>query len=111
VSSQFFILLLKEYSSRNQVFIQFPGRDIGGIWAVFKPLAVNAWIGTLAFVVVVPLFLFLCYRVLISFGMREKFSFSYGQNVFILFNGISQQVIMIPWIIMDMYVCYQCYQC
>jgi ACR3 family arsenite efflux pump ArsB len=60
---------------------------------VFKPLAVNAWIGTMVFVVVVPLFLFLCYRVLVSFGMREKFSFSYGQNVFILFNGISQQVI------------------
>ena len=70
----------------NQVFIKFPGRDIGGAWAVFLPLATDAWLATLAFTLVLPMFLFLCYRLLTKYNFVEKFSFGYGQNVFILLN-------------------------
>ena len=76
----------------NQVFIKFPGRDIGGAWAVFLPLATDAWLATLAFTLVLPMFLFLCYRLLTKYNFVEKFSFGYGQNVFILLNAFSQQV-------------------
>ena len=79
-------------SSRNSVFIAYPGRDIGGIWAVFLPLSRDAWMALLAFIIVLPAFLFLCSWVLARFNMGEQFPFGYGQNVYIFFNAISQQV-------------------
>ena len=74
------------------MFIAFPGRDIGGIWTVFLPFSKDAWASTLAAVLVVPAFLLLCSKTLAYINMEERFSFGYGQNVFIFFNAISQQV-------------------
>ena len=80
------------YINRNKLFIKFPGRDIGGFWGLFKPLALESWLAILMFSIVVPGFLFLCYTVLKKFRVLEIFSFGYGQNIFILLNAFSQQV-------------------
>ena len=40
----------------------------------------------------VPAFLLLCSKTLAYINKKERFSFGYGQNVFIFFNAISQQV-------------------
>ena len=82
----------QKFVFRNSVFIRYPGRDIGGIWAVLLPLSKDAWIATLVLVLVVPAFLVLAYRVLKHYDMKEKFSYGYGKSVFIFFNAISQQV-------------------
>ena len=82
--------------SRSSVFIKFPGRDIGGIWAVFLPLSQEAWISTLAFILIVPFFLFIFSRVLSHIYKNELFTFGYGESVYLFFNAISQQVTRRP---------------
>ena len=77
---------------RNKLFIKNPGRDMGGFWAFFQPLAMDAWLAILGFTIVVPAFLFVAYKVLVHFNIWEKFSYGYGQNIFVLFNAFSQQV-------------------
>ena len=78
--------------SRSSVFIKFPGRDIGGIWAVFLPLSQEAWISTVAFILIVPFFLFISSRVLSHVYKNEQFTFAYGESLYLFFNAISQQV-------------------
>ena len=86
-------IFLTTFFSRNKLFFKFPGRDIGGFWGLFKPLALESWLAILLFAIVLPGFLFLCYRVLKKFNISETFSFGYGQNLFILLNAFSQQVV------------------
>ena len=82
--------------SRSSVFIKFPGRDIGGIWAVFLPLSQEAWISTVAFILIVPFFLFISSRVLSHVYKNEQFTFGYGESLYLFFNAISQQVTQRP---------------
>ena len=77
---------------RNKFFIKFPGRNLGGFWAFFQPLTVDAWLVCLLFLIVVPGFLFVCFKVLSMFNIIENYSFGYAQNVFVLFNAFSTQV-------------------
>ena len=86
------------YSFSNSVFIKFPGRDIGGIWAVLLPLSKEAWIATLGLLLVVPFFLAFSYRVLKHFNITEAFSFGYGKSVYLFFNAFSQQVCIFSFI-------------
>ena len=87
-----FDLLLYQIVFRNKFFVKFPGRDIGGFWGLFKPLALESWLAILLFAIVLPAFLFFCYHVLKKFRIFETFSFGYGQNFFVLLNAFSQQV-------------------
>ena len=80
---------------RNKFFIKFPGRNLGGFWAFFQPLTMDAWLVCLLFLIVVPGFLFICYKVLSFFNIFEKVTFGYGQNIFLLFNAFSQQVYIV----------------
>ena len=68
------------------------GRDIGGFWGLFKPLALESWLAILLFAIIVPAFLFLCYIILQKSDILETLSFGYGQNLFVLINAFSQQV-------------------
>ena len=77
---------------RNKFFIKFPGRNLGGFWAFFQPLTMDAWLVCLIFLIVVPGFLFICYKVLSFFNIFENVTFGYGQNISLLFNAFSQQV-------------------
>ena len=85
------------YSFSNSVFIKYPGRDIGGIWAVLLPLSKDAWIATLGLLFIVPFFLALSYRVLKHFNILEAFSFGYGKSIYLFFNAFSQQVCFVSF--------------
>ena len=86
------------YYFSNSVFIKYPGRDIGGIWAVLLPLSQDAWIATLGLLLVLPFFLAFSYRVLKYFRIIEEFSFGYGKSLYLFFNAFSQQVLFVSCI-------------
>ena len=75
-------------SCRNKLFFKFPGRDIGGFWGLFKPLALESWLAILLFSIVVPGFLFLCFTVLKKFRIFEAFSFGYGHHAYKRYNQL-----------------------
>jgi hypothetical protein len=55
-------------------------------------LALESWLAILTYAIILPAFLFLSYSILKNFGVFERFSFGYGQNLFVLINAFSQQV-------------------
>ena len=75
--------------NRNRLFIKFPGPDLGFL-AFLKGFTTELWVAVAVFILVVPAFQALSYRVL-QFYVGERRSVGYGENVFILFNALSQQ--------------------
>ena len=73
------------------MFIKFPGPDLGFL-AFLKGFTTELWVAVAVFILVVPAFQALSYRVLQFYDMdKEERRSGYGENVFILFNALSQQ--------------------
>ena len=79
---------------RNKFFINFPGRDLGGILAFLKGFRNDAWLALAIFIFVVPGFLFLFYLILSFFNLQENENWTYGWNFLVFVAAVAQQVLI-----------------
>ena len=76
---------------RNKLFINFPGRDLGGVFAFLKGFRYDAWLACGLFVFVLPAFLFLAHIILMQFQMYENSNWSFGWNLLVFLAALTQQ--------------------
>ena len=81
-----------EASSRNFLFIKYPGRDLGGLLTFLKGFRTQAWLASGLLVCLLPLLLFSSYLVLRLADMKETLEYNYWWNVLIMLSAVAQQV-------------------
>ena len=74
------------------MYVKFPGRDLGGFFSFFRGFTYRAWYAVFIFLLTVPAFLHVNYRILKYFELEEPNSWKYFWNIFVLFGALSQQV-------------------
>ena len=84
---------------RNYLFIQFPGRDLGGILTFLKGFRNETWVACAIFVFIIPAFLYGFYLIFRFYGIEETLCYNYWWNVLIMISGLAQQVDFILHII------------
>ena len=81
------------FENRNKIFIKFPGRDLGGVFAFLKGFRNDAWVALILLVFSLPTFLFLVYLVLTYFEIYEQEKWSLFHNFLVFVAAIAQQVL------------------
>ena len=83
--------LLHYFLSRNQLFIKFPGRNLGGVLAFLKGFRNDAWMAIVILVLTLPAFLFFFFSLLHFFNVKEPDGWTYGWNLFVFSSALAQQ--------------------
>ena len=81
--------------SRTNFYIKFPGRDLGGPFALFKGYSMESWTATVILLIITPaileIFYFFIYYKKIKIEDDSQ-KWNYFWNLFVMFGAFSQQV-------------------
>lgn len=86
------INIFHAFQNRNKIFIKFPGRDLGGVFAFLKGFRNETWVALILLVFSLPTCLFLVYLVLTYFEIHETEKWSLFHNFLVYVAAIAQQV-------------------